>query len=122
MDTMTPNANSTSNQSNTWAMLCHLSALAGFLIPFGSIIGPILVWQLKKKDFPIVDDQGKEAVNFQLSIFVYLLVAMVLMFVGIGFILVAAVGITALVLTIIAAIKANQGIAYRYPLKITWIK
>ncbi len=110
------------NQSNTWAMLCHLSALAGFIIPFGSIIGPIVLWQIKKKEFPFVDDQGKEAVNFQLSVFLYLLVSMLLMFVGIGFLLVAAVGITTLVFTIIAAIKANQGIAYRYPLKITWIK
>jgi uncharacterized protein len=118
----TPSSSGSQNQANLWAMLCHLSALAGFLVPFGSLIGPILVWQIKKKEFPFVDDQGKEAVNFQLSVFLYVLVSMVLMFIGIGFILVAAVGIGALVLSVIAAIKANQGIAYRYPLKIHWIK
>lgn len=113
---------STSQQANMWAMLCHVSALAGFLIPFGSIVGPLVVWQLKKKEFPMVDDQGKEAVNFQLTVFLALLVSMVLMFVGIGFLLIAAVIIAALVLTIIAAVKANQGVLYRYPLKIAWIK
>lgn len=117
-----PSTGGGSNQAGMWAMLCHLSALAGFIIPFGSIVGPIVVWQLKKKEFPVVDDQGKESVNFQLTVFLAILVSMVLMFVGIGFLLIAAVGIGALVLTIIAAIKANQGILYRYPLKITWIK
>lgn len=110
------------NQANLWAMICHLSALAGFLIPFGNLLGPILVWQLKRKEFAFVDDQGKEAVNFQLSVFLYSLAAMLLMVIGIGFILIAAVAISALVLTIIAGLKANEGVAYRYPLSIRWIK
>lgn len=112
----------TKDPAHLWAMLCHLSALAGFLLPFGSLIGPIVVWQLKKNESPFIDDQGKEAVNFQLSVFLYMLGSMLLMYIGIGILLLGAVVITTLVLIVVAALKANQGVAYRYPFKINWIK
>lgn len=71
---------------------------------------------------PLVDDQGKESINFQITIFIAVLVCLLLAFVGIGFILLPVVGILWLVFVILAAIKANEGVAYRYPFNIRFIK
>ncbi|MFN5561883.1 MAG: DUF4870 domain-containing protein, partial [Opitutaceae bacterium] len=105
-----------------WAMLCHLSALSGFIIPFGSLIGPLVVWQIKKNQYPIVDDQGKEALNFQITITLAAIVSAILIVVLVGIALLIAVGIASLVFTIIAAIKANNGETYRYPFCLRLIK
>ena len=80
------------------------------------------MWQIKKNDMPFVDDQGKEAVNFQITVAIAVLVCVVLMFVLIGMLLLPIVGIAALVFTIIAGVKANNGEAYRYPMTIRLIK
>ncbi|WP_339527648.1 DUF4870 domain-containing protein [Pseudomonas mucidolens] len=101
-----------------WAMLCHFAAFFGLVFPFGSLLGPLILWQVKKDMDPLIDDQGKEALNFQITVAIAWLVCIVLGFVVIGFLLMVVVVIAALVLTIIAGIKANKGIAYRYPL--TW--
>lgn len=107
----------------TWAMFAHLAALAGFIgIPFGNVIGPLIVWLIKKDTMPLVDEHGKESLNFQISMTIWGLVAALLIFVGIGILLVAAVAIVDLVFLIIAAVKANNGQAYRYPLTIRFIK
>jgi len=106
-------------------MICHLAGLGG-LIPvvpvFGSIIGPLIVWQIKKDEFGFVNDQGKEAVNFQITILIYLIVSAFLSFVCIGFVLLPAVVVFDLVFLLIAAVKANDGERYRYPLTIRFIK
>ena len=101
-----------------WAMLCHFAAFLGLVFPFGSVLGPLILWQVKKDMDPLIDDQGKEALNFQLTVAIAWLVCFVLGFVVIGFLMMAVLGIAALVLTIIGGIKANKGIAYRYPC--TW--
>ena len=106
----------------TFGMLCHLLALAGYVIPFGNIIGPLIIWLIKKDEYPFVDDQGKQSLNFQISMMIYAIVSAVLMLVIIGFFLLIAVGIVNLVLVIMASMKANQGEAYRYPLAIEFIK
>ena len=98
-----------------WGMFAHLAALAGFIIPFGNLIGPLLVWQIKKDEMPFVNDQGKESLNFQITVTIAVLVCIVLMVILIGALLLPLVGIAALVLTIIGAIKANSGENYRYP-------
>ena len=103
-------------------MLCHLSALAGFIIPVGNIIGPLIVWQIKKTEFPQVDDQGKESLNFQITVLLAAIVSFVLMFVVIGIFLLAAVGIANLVFIIIATLRANQGEWYKYPFNLLLIK
>src|SRR5687767_11747875 len=72
-------------QSRLWGMLCHLSALAGFVVPFfGCIIGPLVVWLIKKDEFPFVNDQGKESLNFQISMTIYCAIAFIMSFVLIG--------------------------------------
>jgi hypothetical protein len=111
-----------SKDAKMWAMLCHLSALSTFIIPFGSVLGPLIVWQIKKNEFPIVDDQGKEALNFQITTMIAAFVSLILVFVAVGIVLLIAVGITSLVFTIIAAIKANNGETYRYPFSLRLIK
>jgi uncharacterized protein len=99
-----------------WGMFAHLAGLAGIVIPaIGSIVGPLVIWLIKKDEYPFVEDQGKEALNFQITMFIYILVASLLTFVCIGFILLPAVAIVDIVFLIIAAIKANDGIRYRYP-------
>jgi len=98
-----------------WGMLAHLSALSGFVIPFGNLIGPFLIWQIKKNTMPFVDDQGKEALNFQITVSIAAVISWVLIFVLIGFLLLLLVGLAALVLTILAGLKANSGETYRYP-------
>lgn len=117
-----PSPASSSNDAKTWSMLCHLSALAGFIIPVGNIIGPLIVWQIKKTEFPQVDDQGKEALNFQITVLLAAIVSFVLMFVVIGIFLLAAVGIANLVFIIIATLRANQGELYKYPFNLRLIK
>ena len=107
---------------NMWAMLCHAAALVGFIIPLGNIIGPLIIWMMKKDQFPLVDDQGKEAVNFQISMTIYYLIAAVLILVIIGIVLLVVLGVFSLIMTIIAMIKANSGERYRYPLAIRLIK
>ena len=108
-----------------WAMFCHLVGLAALLPPipiFGGAIGALIIWQVKKDEFPFVDEQGKEALNFQISILIYAIVAGLLIFACVGAFLLPAVMIFDIVFVIIAAIKANNGFHYRYPLCIRFIK
>lgn len=106
-----------------WAMFCHLAGLARFApIPFAGIIAPLILWQIKKDEHPFVDYNGKEAVNFQISVAIYLVAAILLCFVVIGFVLVPAVVVFNIVFLIIAAVKANNGEHYEYPLTIRFIK
>ena len=111
------------NTERTWAMCCHLSALAGLLgIPFGNVIGPLVIWLIKKDEFPAVDREGKKALNFQISVAIYMLACVPLIFALVGFLLLPAVGIFAVIMTIIAAIRTSNGEDFRYPLSITFIK
>ncbi|MGF1519849.1 MAG: DUF4870 domain-containing protein [Nodosilinea sp.] len=103
-------------ESRMWAMLAHISALSGFIIPFGSILGPLIIWLIKRDEMSFVNDQAKEALNFNISMTIYAIVAGMLIFVAIGIVLLPVVLIAWLVLTIMAAVKANEGVAYRYPL------
>ncbi|AKJ96911.1 MULTISPECIES: DUF4870 domain-containing protein [Pseudomonas] len=107
-----------SKEARQWAMFCHLSALLGIWIPFGTLIGPLVLWQLKRESDPFIDAQGKEALNFQITVAIASAISLLLMIVVIGFFLFGLVAIGALVLTIIAGVKANEGQPYRYPF--TW--
>ncbi|MFN7948430.1 MAG: DUF4870 domain-containing protein [Blastocatellia bacterium] len=106
----------------TFATLAHLSALAGCIIPFGNILGPLIIWMMKKDQSWFVNDQGKEALNFQITLTIALIVSFLLMFLLIGFILMPVVGLFGLIMAVIAALKANQGEVYRYPLTIRLIQ
>ena len=115
-------------------MFAHLSALLGGLLTsgwggsIGFFIGPLVIWLMKKDTMPFVDDQAKEALNFAITISIacVALVMLTILSLGIGALLtipvMMAIGIAALVMIIIAAIKANDGVAFRYPLTIRLIK
>ena len=105
----------------TWEILCHLLALAGFVIPFGNIIGPLALWLIKKDQVPSVDRHGKESLNFQISMTIYAIIAGVSILAMIGIVLLPAVLITNLVFVIIASIKASNGEFYSYPLSIRFL-
>jgi uncharacterized Tic20 family protein len=117
------------SQARTWNMLCHLSALAGFIIPFGNMLGPLLVWQIKKNEIPSVNVHGKAALNFQITVtlaaFIGVVVAVILSFFCVGFLLiplVVLIGLAGLVFAIIAGIKANNGEDYKYPFSLNLVK
>lgn len=130
----TPATTGVSAEERQWAMFAHLSALLGGLLTsgwggsFGFFIGPLVIWLMKKDTMPFVNDQGKEALNFAItvSIICVALLMLTILSLGIGALLtiplLLAVGITSLVLVIMAAIKANEGVAYRYPFAIRLVK
>ncbi len=105
-----------------WAMFCHLSTFSGYLVPFGNILGPLVVWLVKKDEYALVDDQGKEALNFQISITIWTIIAAILCIVLVGIPLLIALVVFDIVVTIMAAIQANQGNYYRYPMTIRFIQ
>jgi uncharacterized Tic20 family protein len=112
-----------SKEEQNWAMLCHLSALVGFVIPFGSILAPLVIWLVKRAEMPLVDQHGKEALNFQLTVTILALISWALMVVLIGFVLMAVVVVGALFFVIRAAIKVSNGeLGYRYPYSIRFLK
>ncbi len=112
-----------SKEEQNWAMVCHLSALAGFVVPFGNILGPLFVWLIKRGEIPLVDTHGKEALNFQITVFGAIIIAAISMVILIGFILLPLVGLAALILTIMAAVKVSGGQTdYKYPFAIRLIK
>ena len=119
-----------SEEQKGWAMACHLAAFAGLVFPFGNIIGPLIVWLVKKDQMPLVNDQGKQSLNFQISLsIVGIAVAVIggiLHFVpiigwivaGLVYLAALAVGIYALVLVIMASTKAKEGVSFRYPISL----
>jgi uncharacterized protein len=117
-----PVATGPNQDAKTWAMICHLAALAGYAVPFGNIIGPLVAWQIKKDSSEFVDYNGKESLNFQITVTLAIIVSIPLVFVVIGILLLIVIPIAALVLVIIAGIKAGNGEVYRYPLTIRLIK
>jgi uncharacterized Tic20 family protein len=119
-----PPSASPEKDARLWCMLCHLAAL----VPCIPCLLTVLVWQLKKAEFPSVDVHGKRALNFQISLLiVYVaawIVGMMLAFIHLGFVmfLLPLLGLAALVVIIIAGVKAYNGEDYKYPWSLTLIK
>lgn len=111
-----------SEKPYTMGILCHLLAFSGYLIPFGNMIGPLILWLLKRAEDSFVDACGKEALNFQISMTVYAALCVLSLIIGIGIVLLPIVMILNIVYTVIAAIKASEGQSYRYPLTIRLIQ
>ena len=116
-------------QANQWAALCHLCGLVGYMANgLGSIIAPAIVWYLEKEESPLIDEPGKEAINFNISITIYAILLLAFAFgtLGIGLIVVIPLlGVLAVfhvVCTLMGALNANQGLPFRYPLTIRLLK
>ncbi|SDY30516.1 hypothetical protein SAMN04487939_101730 [Lysobacter sp. yr284] len=114
--------NDISQDEKTWGMLAHLSTLVGLIVPFGTLLGPLVVWLMKKDTMPFVADQGKEALNFNITVIIGMIIGGILTLVLIGVLVMIAVGLAWLVLTIMAALAANKGEAYRYPFTLRLVK
>ena len=103
-------------------MLSHLTAFAGFVVPFGNIVGPLVLYLAKKDESEFVADQARESLNFQITATIALVLSIILMIALVGFITTPILGIAWLVLTIVGGIKANDGERYRYPLNVRFVK
>ena len=118
-----------SSEERTWALLGHLSAFTAFVTGgIGGMLGPLVVWLIKRDTMPFVADQAKEALNFNITVFIAgcVLVLFSIVTFGIGLLLAWPLGIALfigwVVLTILAAVKANDGVAYRYPWTLRLVK
>jgi len=118
-----PPAPSTSSDIRTWCVLCHAAALLGLFSYFlGHLLGPLIVWLVKRGDSLEVDAHGKESLNFQISMLIYDAIAAILCIVLIGIPILIALWVLNTVLVIIASIQASEGKLYRYPITIRLIK
>jgi uncharacterized Tic20 family protein len=111
-----------SESERNWAMLCHLSAFACFFFPFGGIIGPLICWLSRKDEYAWVDENGKASMNFQLSMLLYMVLAIPLCFILIGIPIVIFLGFLKVICIIIASVKASKGEKFKYPLAIPFIQ
>ena len=112
-----------SEEARKWGMIVHLSALVGLLgNGIGFLLGPLAVWLMKREDDPFIDANGKEAVNFQITIMLAAIVSAFLILILVGFLLLAIIGVMAVVFPIVAGLKAKEGEVYRYPMTIRFIK
>ena len=110
-------------EERNWALIAHLSALAFHIMPpFGHILGPLLVWLFKRQTSAFVDDQAKEALNWQISVSIYGMIAGLLIFAFVGFVLLPLLYIADVVFIILGAVAANEGKRFRYPFNLRLVK
>ena len=125
-----PRGQSFLDDAVTMSTLCHLSSFASFIVPLGNILGPLVVWILRKDQLPQVDMHGKAALNFNISITIYgvigIAISLALMLVLIGFLLIfvvfAAIFVWWMVATVVATVKAGRGEFWEYPLTIRFLR
>ena len=110
------------SQERTWSIIVHAAAFAGLLVPFGSILGPLIVWIIKRPESAEVDRQGKAAMNFQISMLIYVIVGVLLMRFVIGWVLLIALGIFWFVMVLVATIRVANGRDPGYLLSIEFLK
>ncbi|MEM6346126.1 MAG: DUF4870 domain-containing protein [Bacteroidota bacterium] len=111
-----------SEDESTWGMLVHLSSLSGFFLGFGWIVAPLIIYLVKKEEMPYVEQEGKKALNFQLTMLILSIISGVLTVILVGIIGLFAVAVMQLIFPIIAGLKARDGVDYRYPFSFEFIK
>ncbi len=104
------------------AVFCHLAGFAGFIIPFGGVIGPLAMWIANRESHPFVDQQGREALNFQLSLLVYMLLSFALVLILIGLLMIPLLFVFQICMMVIAAVRVSDGQDFRYPLTLRFIR
>ena len=109
-------------QVRQWALVLHLSLLAGFLIPLAGMVAPIIIWQLKKEEMPGLDAHGKVVANWIISSIIYGGVSVLLIFVLIGIPLILLLCLVGVIFPIIGGIKAGDGEVWKYPMSITFFR
>jgi uncharacterized Tic20 family protein len=115
--------NRVTDRERTFATWMHLSGLCSYIgIPVGHILVPLVLWLLKRNESAFLDQQGREILNFQLTITFYLIFSYLLVYLLIGFLMIAIVVLLHIVATIVAAVKTYEGQIFRYPVTIRVIK
>jgi uncharacterized protein len=104
-----------------WSTFLHLSLFASYAVPLGGIIAPIVIWQTQKDELPELNEHGKNAVNWIISFIIYATISVALCFVFVGFVLLPLVFALNIVFPIVAAMKANEGRVWKYPLAIPFL-
>ncbi len=111
-----------SKDERNWALFAHIAAFGAFVVPVaGSIVGPLIIWTLKKDEMPFLDFHGRESLNFQISMMIYMVISFILCIVLIGFFFLWLVPVIDFIFVVIAAIKASDGQYYRYPFTIRFL-
>ena len=100
-------------EARQWALYCHLATFTS--IPFLGVFITFIIWLLKKDLHPFVEQQGREALNYQISFTIYMILCIPLMIILIGIPMFIIIGITSIILTIIACVTVSKGQPYRYP-------
>lgn len=109
-------------KDNQLMVITHLTQLSTFVIGFGSLIIPLILWASNKNDVHEMDDQGKAIINFQISMIIYAIVSIPLIFAfGLGILTLIAVGILSFVMPIVNAIKVSNGEEPNYPLSMQFL-
>ena len=121
----TPKADDSEKQARIWGMACHAAALSAWIgVPFGHVIGPMTVWLLMRENHPFIHEQGREALNFQISMTIYAILSFLLLLLTRPFGLPLLIGLFLLdvILALVATMKAGNGESYRYPMTLRFIK
>ena len=122
-DTPSSTPQALTQEDRTWGMIGHLSALALFIAPFlGGMLGPLIVWLVKRDTSAFAGEAAKEALNFNITVVIGYAICGLFVFLFIGILMMIALWVYWLVLTIIAGVKANEGVQYRYPVSIRFVK
>ncbi len=109
-------------EQNAFCLMFHLSQLTSMILPGAGIVLPIIMWATNKDEFPIIDQHGRNILNWSLSLLIYLIISIPFMALFVGIVSFFALLILNLVFVIIAAVKANEGVVWRYPLSINFVK
>lgn len=119
----TPVSTAPRQDERTWGMLAHLAAFAGLVLPMaGNIVGPLIVWLVRREQSAFVAEQGKEAINFNITVTLGALVCSLLVYIFIGILLGVGLFVYWLAMTILAAIRAGEGVPFRYPFALRLLK
>lgn len=128
-DTMSNNASVSNSAARYWgmdeptfSMLLHLSSFMGMAVPFAGIVLPIVMWATNKNESSVIDAHGKNVINWIISFTIYAFISGMLCFVLIGIPMLFALGICSIVFTIMGAVKANNGVVWKYPMSIRFFK
>lgn len=105
-------------EERKWAFICHLSGYSGIIIPFGNILVPVIIYAIMKDEYPLIKDQGKEIINFQISMTIYLVIAGLLCIILIGIPILLALVLLSIVLPLVGALRSKKGFRYRYPINL----
>ncbi len=122
MDMSTEQTAVDNRQVRQWALVLHLSLLAGFIIPLAGLVAPIIIWQLKKEEMPGLDAHGKVVTNWIISSIIYGGVSVLLIFVLIGIPLLVLLCLVGVIFPIIGGIKASDGEVWKYPMSIAFFR